>query len=563
MIVHHRSPFVAANSRLPASNAPRHDHLARVDGRTGRVVWDIPLIDLPTADTFNFHRDPTPAIFRDLDGDGALDRLQVLHSARNGVVEGSDLQAVSLRDGRLLWSQNLDAVHTPSHPNAAEIDLADSNRAAVPVMSTSGTRDAMTVHVRALDARDGQTLWSWKQDGVIWQSVGLMTARLGPDRKRRAGVCFAIGVSTWFAILDLDGREIRRHRLPSTDYGVKMPRAIDLDGDGSDELLILGNGRLQAWDDHLTELWSRPADSSELATVVPAAGGRPATLLLGTGLTLDGRTGRPTWLEPWAQDSSPEKTMLLDPGDARRPPLSIHQTDGLTIARSAMPTTPDGRAAPPSGDPVPPGAAACDPRWARPLPWTNTIRHVIGLRAFASCVGLAVVNVAVLLLVFWLAARRRSWSLLPLMALPLAAAIPLRVFQFVEAMIPGEIGGRPFASSTIFLAATAAGVPIVALAAAIARAFFGVNWRALAIIAGLTLAVSVLIAAIWIGIDSRKMPAIERYDRSDWPLLALPGAFVSGVLVLAGWSFRGLSRAVMSFGCRRRDANDAPDRSIG
>ena len=474
-MVRHLSPFLAASPTLPTPNSLRREHIARVDGRSGRILWDVPLTDLPSGQSFGSNM-PPPA-FRDLDGDGALDVLSFIQSTAGGPGPGFDLQAVSLRDGRMLWSQFFEAVNFMSPPQAMGIDPDDPRRTAVAVINASSTAITAAVHVRALDGRDGKVLWSWNQDGVSWFAHWMVTARLGADRKRRVCVSFAIDGKQWLALLDPAGREIRRQQLPPNPSNVYVPRVVDLDGDGRDELLIGQGGRLRAWDGDLAELWSWPDEASSIESIIPASGGKPATLLLGSGIALDGKTGRPLWRGPREHVWPFQPGRLLDPGDAARRPLSLQRADGLTIVRSSMAAGPDGRPAPPLGDPVPPGAADGDPRWTRPLPWTIPILHTLGLQGFVSSVELAVVNVAVPLLIVWLAARRRPWTLRLLMALPIAAAIPLACSR------PSSRSSRrrsppAVLQQAVFALATAAGVPIIALAAAISGSLLRRRWRA-------------------------------------------------------------------------------------
>ena len=279
--------------------------------------------------------------------------------------------------------------------------------------------------------------------------------------------------------------------------------------------------------------------------IVPAAGGRHPGLMLRSGVILDAPSGRPAWL--FTRESGAE---ILDPSDADRPPLLIENRGDLTICRAAMPATPAGRLAPAVGRPVPPDLAVDDPRWTRPLPWVDPILYTIGPERFLAFVELALTNVVAPLVILWVAARRRPWTLRLLMALPIAAAVPLSVFQTVEPFVPAEIGSQPVSSKVVFALATAAGVPIVALTAAIARDLLRRRWRALALIAGLTIAASAMIAAVWIRVDSRTMPAIEHYGHSGWPLAVVPGTYAAGVLVILGPVLHRLTRG--AFGPERR-----------
>jgi hypothetical protein len=548
LLVRHNNPFLAASPTPPPQNAPTRSHLARVSGRTGQVLWDIPLPDRAMPD--DDHSLPRPA-FDDLDGDGTLDILLFTHGSPGAPARLYDLKAISLRDGRLLWSQQFEASFR-SPPDVVTFDSDDPKRPLVAVLigsSEGDESDESMVTIRTLDGRDGQLRWIWRGAEDPKHSRGwtpprwMEAARLEGDARRRACVSFAeAGGRRRIVVLDSDGRESLRHDLPREDRNAI--RAVDLDGDGRDELLVWHGGRLSAWGRGLEELWSWPDRSSWVASIVPASGVRAAMVLLPWGVGLDGKTGRPNWLAQRVPASGGSSVTLLDPGDSARLPLLIANPPGLTICRSALPTTPDGVPAPPVGDPVSPGRADGDPRWTRPLPWSGPILFTIGPRRLLAFAGLAGVNVAVPLAILWLAARRRPWTLRLLLALPVVAAVPLAVFQTIEPLIPAQIGSQPISSGVVFALGTLAGTPIVALAGLVAWSFIRLRGKALADLAALTVVTSALVAAAWLWIDSRAMPTIEHYDRSGWPLILVLGAYGIGALLPVAWMLRGAYRRI-------------------
>ncbi len=249
---------------------------------------------------------------------------------------------------------------------------------------------------------------------------------------------------------------------------------------------------------------------------------------------LDGKTGLPRWKAHRESERPIREPVLLDPGGPERLPLIITHPQGTTVCRSAMPATSAGTLAPPRGTATPPGLARDDPRWTRPLPWTNPILRLVDLRGFLAVIGLALVNAVVPIGLLRLAARRRPWTIRLLMALPVAAALPLWVFQTVEPLIPTQIGVTPVSTRLVFVLGTLTGLPIVLYAVSIVANLFRRRWKALAWVAGLTVIGSALIAAAWLWADSRTMPAIEHYSRSGWPLVLVPGAYAVGVLLLIG-----------------------------
>jgi hypothetical protein len=187
---------------------------------------------------------------------------------------------------------------------------------------------------------------------------------------------------------------------------------------------------------------------------------------------------------------------------------------------------------------VPPGLPREDPRWTRLLPWIEPVVYRLGLKGFAALAGLAVVNVMVPLGILRLATRRRVWNVRTLMALPVAAAVPLSVFQTFEPLIPAQVGTTPVSPRIVFVLATVAGLPIVLYAATAGWILVRGRWKPLARMAALTALASAITAAAWLWADSRAMPAIEHYGRSGWYLVVVPGAYAAGVLILIAWPLR-------------------------
>ena len=540
LIVRHNSPFLKASPTPPPLGAETRPHLARVSGRTGRILWDLELADRPTYDLYPSVM-PFPK-FEDLDGDDNLDVLLLTDRQGGGAESMFNLQAISLHDGRRLWSRTFDNPRT-SYPRVVIADAGDPARPIVAIMSDlPGTADR-TIGVRAFDGRDGRPRWSWSRDrdpSGAWPLI--VAARQGQGGERRICVSYrAPGRRHEMVFLDGDGREARRCDWPDEN----PPGIADLDGDGRDELILRHDGRLRAWDADLRELWSRPTgDLGFVESIIRPAKDRPAGLLLDSGVFLDGKTGRPAWLtvgEP-EPDGRGAPGSILDPGDAARPPLLIAQQFGATIARTATPATP-------SGASVPPGRADGDPRWTRPLPWTRPILFTIGPKGFLVVVGLALANVALPLGILRLAARRRPWTIRLLMALPIAAAVPLTVFQTFEPLVPVQIGATPASPRLVFTLLTLAGVPIVALVAKAVLDLIRHRWRAIARLTLLTVAASVLVAVAWLVFDSGHRPSYDRYDRSNWYLAGIPGTYVVGVLMVVGWPLRAAYRLL-----RRRSA---------
>ncbi len=104
LLVRHASPFLKASATpLMGSNA-MHDRLARISGRTGRILWDVPLVDrfYPA----NLNNLPPPLV-EDLDGDGVADLLFMTQDYRVPKNPPYEIRVHSLHDGRLLWSHTI------------------------------------------------------------------------------------------------------------------------------------------------------------------------------------------------------------------------------------------------------------------------------------------------------------------------------------------------------------------------------------------------------------------------------------------------------------------------
>ena len=106
LLVLHLNPFLkpTATPTRPSSGAPVQERLARVSGRTGRVVWDVPVVEKPS------HPAPgwdVPLKIADLDGDGGPDAALTVRPVVGDDRSAFELRAISLRDGMNIWSRIL------------------------------------------------------------------------------------------------------------------------------------------------------------------------------------------------------------------------------------------------------------------------------------------------------------------------------------------------------------------------------------------------------------------------------------------------------------------------
>ena len=176
---------------------------------------------------------------------------------------------------------------------------------------------------------------------------------------------------------------------------------------------------------------------------------------------------------------------MLDPGDATRLPL-LFSTNSRSAFYQALPATPDGKYAPPQGAMVPAGLADDDPRWTRLLPWTTVPDALTDPKNILAVAGLALLNVVIPLLILRLAARQRRWTVRVLMALPVAAAIPLMALNYLEPMLADRTDPLGISPRLQFALGTLAGVPIVAFAAVALLALIRRRWQRMAALSAIT-----------------------------------------------------------------------------
>jgi hypothetical protein len=399
--------------------------------------------------------------------------------------------------------------------------------------------------LHALDGPDGRVLWTWRggpETGEDYRDIfGLCLARVEGGRWRVP--CVALGDSTAcrrLVRLDARGRVTSAQDLTPRD--LHTLEAADPDGDGNDELWLTSAEGLQILRPGSEETGTRRPLRAPDGLWYLATSDQPGSVVPAPALGLDDPNGDPIR----ASMQQPERydgPWLLDPGDRACRPLWMLRDHDMTVCRSALPVLSTGRYAPPIGTPVRPGLAREDPRWTRPLPWIGPIAHTIGPRGFVVLAALATINVVVPIAILRLAARRRPWGLRLLMAMPVAAAIPLAVLQAREALLPEKIGPMPMAARTGFVLGTVAGLPIVLYAGSAAASPFRTGRQRLALV-GSTFVATAIAGAAWLWWDSRRMPPIEYYDRSGGYLIVLAGIYAVGVGLLFAWPLRPILRQI-------------------
>ena len=136
----------------------------------------------------------SPLLFLDdLDGDGGLDALALIPAMQSGGEHSA--VAISLRDGKRLWTANLElGVATSVWRNVCVGDVDGDKRAEVVSVAEPFPRRGSTTTVRVLDGRDGTLRWKWELTArrfSVVESRELALANFDGDGTRR--VCLSSG----------------------------------------------------------------------------------------------------------------------------------------------------------------------------------------------------------------------------------------------------------------------------------------------------------------------------------------------------------------------------------
>ena len=589
--------------------------LARLSGRDGRVVWDVPLMEhfAGGARRMGFVHEVA-----DLDGDGGLEIVLLLKGVASSGPRPRELRVLSLGNGETRWRHQLQEGAGTS-PVFAIGDLDRDGRPEVVVTQQTYREGQAAVEVAALDGQSGEPRWTWRGgEAVDLSDKNLLHCLAAFDGSGRREVCVNFSISQGrrrVVILDARGRErIGRDLEP---VSVPTLRCADLDGDGRDELLFHEGGRLRACRGDLKEQWSWPTRET-IREVMPASAGRPATVVLNPSLGLDGATGRPTW------SGGPARS-ILRARDAKSRPHVLTGLDGTTVCRLAMPISADGiyRAAP--GVPATAASLRDDPRWERPLPWAHPVEpYADPLVQVATAATL--INVCIPVAILWLATRRRFWSVRLLLALPVVVAVLLTGYSALsspvldrpQTTVPAWWGillglvllpmigipivayGTAFVLSlvrvrwlkwllalpvvaAILVAGSSAldflirenrqssgsswwsiplditvlsmsGLPIVAYAAVLVLSLVRRRWRKTALLIASALLAAILIGAITLWFDRLMKPLIEHYDWLGWHQAGYLGTYAVGAFVVLARPARAVARFVWRLARPRRAA---------
>lgn len=306
----------------PNGNPPR---LSVVDGQTGRVRWESPLLDGA------FSLDPRPAgmPLADFNRDGILDVALILPPVDSDKTSPSfRAQVLDGATGQPLWPESVPLATQAQQILWPEPTLGDLDGDGTPEMAVMLRSDhqpgirGYRCELRVLDGASGQVRWSWAWSigyPELWPAVFLRQPGLGNN-------LLALGITrpneVVVQILDAAGRlraerSLRAH-AQTIRTGAPLWRSVDLDGDGTSELLARDGAELLALGGPNFEVLRRwpTAPASEAARLFlrpTGPEGAAAEIVLWHGRRLeaiDGVTGQPTW-----RSHAPSHPVLQLPDD--------------------------------------------------------------------------------------------------------------------------------------------------------------------------------------------------------------------------------------------------------
>ena len=270
--------------------------------------------------------------------------------------------------------------------------------------------------------------------------------------------------------------------------------------------------------------------------------GRSAILMIdenNRSVLRDGATGHGLW----ALTSS--RVLLESSLDAgAEPPRFLSGPADATICRVALPIALDDRFAPPIVRPVSFPKPPRDPRLSRPLPWSSSILGNLNPLTFPLIgLGTLVVLAPPWLLVRW-ATRRRKLSVRLLTILPIIAALLLAEYHLYHSYFSWVASAPWYVAIAAFAYIIALGLPVLAFVRWAGISAIRPKSRGRFMVVAGPLALSFIIASVWIATDYRHKIIEEYYDIGiDACEIAMYAAYLIGAfLVMRTVVFRPIGR---------------------
>jgi outer membrane protein assembly factor BamB len=555
--------------------------LAVLSARDGKVRWKQPLgeRDHPGRSPATV---PFACVLADLDGDGVLDIVI------EGGVPGKDgtVHAFSGKDGTPLWRWAPEprlvdwGANRASRPTLAVGDLDGDGRPEVIVLhnvTVAGAKPQaqLQAEVLALDGTTGRPKWTWREpvdpqyndttNGAVRSRVTPLLVTL--DGGKRRAVCvwtYHPSSGGQIVLLDATGKELQRQRVPFRLNGEDRKRsrqqpqytysplygslfrvwAVDLDGDGTDELVYFSADRLRVLRGGLDRVlyeWPLPDEDCDLLEVSPRTPQHPPLLVVRAGSRVVFLGTAPD--KPYATCTGSGTPLAVAWGPSG-PRIIYELGNQVTVCRVAEAAA-DGEPVGPQPSPVPPGD---DPRFVVALPWVPfgglpplLPSSPLGLAAalLGICVAVLVVPVAV---VVW-AVRRRAWLLCLLPVLWLAVlwgGAYLLFLARLEDEAKFEIyqwGPWGFAwrvgLGLVLLAVS--GLPIAAFLGVAAAWLRRRRWGRLGLLLTAAAGLAVLVGWAWLASPVATLSPEQHYSWRGWYAMWPAGVYAAGALTLGGF----------------------------
>ncbi len=560
--------------------------LAVLSGHDGKVRWKQPLCERdhpgqsPTTTPF-------ACVLADLNGDGVLDVIveTIQPNAEGGV------RAFSGKDGAPLWSwapeprAGAGRGSFGSRPTLAVGDLG-AGRLEVVVLHKTDVPDAKGhpqphAEVLVLDGATGRRKWSWREpvnyeyndtsNGAIRSRVTPLIVNLDGGKRRAVCVWTYHYTNKGQIFLLAEGKELQRQRVkfrlngdgwrlfhddPKCTYAPYYSSlfrvwAVDLDGDGTDELVYFSGDKLRVLSGGLDQVmceWPLPEENCDLLEFSPKTERHPTLLAVRAG-------GRVVFL-----GTAPEKPYWTCTGSGK--PLAVAWAPSgprviydlgneVTVCRVAQPSSsgePGGAqpAVPSTGD---------DPRFVVSLPWyplggLPPLMPSSPLGLSAALLGLAAaVLIAPGFVLFW-AVRRRAWllCLAPIIWLGLVwGGAWLLFLARLETEAKWQIynqgeWGFAWRLGWGLLRLALAGLPMAAFVVGAVWCFRNWRWGRLALLLASVPVLALLVGMVWLFVLTAGPRSERHYSWRGWYALWPAGMYAAGLLLLAGFLVFGATR---------------------